>query len=419
MKNSITAKLVFWQPWRPSHTPWHRLFPSLVFSFSLLLISFAGTQVSAQPSDSLNDIESKLNYSQEDKTRLRNLRESIGQLQQDLEQIQTQRASLLKELEASERRMSELNIKARKLEEQLRKKSDKVSSLKKQKHTLEEERQAQRQAVGQHIRAAHRMGELSNLRLILSQENPSEISRNLRYLNYVMESRARKIQQFNATLASLTAIETELETETQRLESTRRQLTEQQHALSLSQQKREKTLVKLNSTIKSHDQKLNVLTKDRKNLLAVLSRVSQQLSATDLAISEKRFSQLKGRLPWPTTGKVIKSFGSPRVSKALRWEGMLIRSETGQEVRSVHHGRVVFSDYLRGHGLLIIIDHGANYLTLYAHNEALYKELGEWVKAGDVIATVGNSGGQAHAALYFELRHKGQPANPKVWLKSA
>jgi len=129
------------------------------------------------------------------------------------------------------------------------------------------------------------------------------------------------------------------------------------------------------------------------------------------------FASLKGKLPWPTDGRVLRNYGTPRVSDKMRWQGLLIGGNEGSPVRAVHHGRIVFSDYLRGQGLLLIIDHGAGYLTLYAHNQALYKELGEWVEAGELVAALGNSGGQQTAALYFELRHNGEPTNPKRWFK--
>ena len=129
------------------------------------------------------------------------------------------------------------------------------------------------------------------------------------------------------------------------------------------------------------------------------------------------FVAMKGKLPWPTRGKLAKRYGASRVANKIKWNGWLINTDLGSPVTAVHHGRVVFSDYLRGHGLLVVIDHGNAYLSLYAHNSELYKELGEWVNQGDLIAAVGDSGGLQDHALYFELRHKGNPVNPRSWLR--
>lgn len=139
----------------------------------------------------------------------------------------------------------------------------------------------------------------------------------------------------------------------------------------------------------------------------------------EVEVSNRPFKELKGKLPWPTQGKIIKQFGSARATNKVRWQGLMIASDEGAPVHAVHHGRVVFADYLRGHGLLLIIDHGDSFLSLYAHNQMLYKEIGDWVSAGEEIATVGQSGGQDQAGLYFELRHQGKPTNPNSWLKKS
>ena len=154
--------------------------------------------------------------------------------------------------------------------------------------------------------------------------------------------------------------------------------------------------------------------RDRKRLQNILSEVSRFLEDIPLPSQSISFEGLKGKLPWPVRGRVLRNYGTPRISNRLDWEGILIEASAGTPVKAVHHGRVVFSDYLRGHGLLIIVDHGAGYMTLYAHNQALYKEIGEWVNAGETIASVGNTGGRQEAALYFELR-----LNPRRWLAVA
>ena len=129
------------------------------------------------------------------------------------------------------------------------------------------------------------------------------------------------------------------------------------------------------------------------------------------------FGKLKGKLPWPVVGKPSNRFGRYRNGTSLRWQGLTIPSTEGNRVEAIHSGRIVFADWLRGSGLLVIIDHGDGYMSLYAHNQSLLKEIGDWVNPGDTIATVGNSGGQQRSGLYFEIRHNGKPTDPKRWCK--
>jgi murein hydrolase activator len=194
----------------------------------------------------------------------------------------------------------------------------------------------------------------------------------------------------------------------------------QQHKrLSNQQQQRLKTLAKLNTSIRNKDQQLKKLHKDRNHLERLFKEVSNVIITDNhqTAVNQQPFNKLRGKLPWPTIGRVSHKFGSSRNVGNLRWNGVMIKAQQGADVRAIHAGRVIFSDYLRGHGLLLIIDHGDDYMSLYAHNQTLFKDTGEIVVAGEVIANVGNSGGLSSAALYFEIRHRGKPTNPAHWCK--
>jgi septal ring factor EnvC (AmiA/AmiB activator) len=122
-------------------------------------------------------------------------------------------------------------------------------------------------------------------------------------------------------------------------------------------------------------------------------------------------------LSWPTDGQVVKRFGDPRADGRLKWQGIILSAPAGSDVRAVYNGRVIFSDWLDGMGLLLIIEHGDGYMSLYAHNQDLLKEVGEWVEPGEMIAHVGDSGGRAAAGLYFEIRKNGEPVNPGQWFR--
>ena len=241
----------------------------------------------------------------------------------------------------------------------------------------------------------------------------------LKYYEILSHSRTEKIQEFVTTLNRLNTLEPQILAETESLRKNYQALKREQQNLQQSQAKRVQTLAKLDAELSSSEKRLAAMQEDRKRLEQVLSRVFQEINAQELAVNRGEFSKLKGQLPWPLKGKTLNNYGERRAGTELLWQGLQIGAKRGSEVIAVHHGQVVFSDYLRGQGLLLIIDHGAGFMSLYAHNDHLYKELGEWVDAGEVIAAAGNTGGRKDTALYFELRVNGKPTNPQVWLRPA
>jgi len=350
---------------------------------------------------------------------LTKLKEAIRELRKELEATKSNRDRINKTLESTEKNIGELNKKAREIETQLKERQQKVDKLREERSELNNKKRTQENIIGQYVSAAFQLGQQGNIRLILNQEDPSRVSRNLKYYDYFVSARARKISEYTATISRINDIEPEIAYQTERIRSNLDQLEQQKSKLKHAQQARKTVLTSLNIQINSQDQRLRTLHEDRRQLQKLLSIVIDNIADIKPRGNTANFSSLKGKLPWPTKGRVIRKFGSNRIANKLRWEGLLIASQAGNPVQVVHYGRVIFSDYLRGHGLLMIIDHGAGFMSLYAHNQALYKELGEWVESGDVIASVGNSGGQQDSALYFELRYQGKPTNPQSWFRRA
>ncbi len=350
---------------------------------------------------------------------LEKLRQTINTLKKELAATRTNRDEINKTLEEQEKNIGELSKKARKIEGELKERQHKLKNLRDERSQLNDKKRHQEGLVGDYINAAYRLGQQGNLRLLLNQEDPSRVSRNLRYYDYFVQARAEKITQYLTTIDRINSIEPEIAYETEKIRQNFASLSAQKTKLQEAQHSRRKVLASLNKRIDSQDKKLRSKMEDRRQLQKLLAKVIENISDIHFKGSETSFSSLKGKLPWPTKGKVVKRFGSNRIANKMKWEGMLISSNPGDAVRSVHYGRVIFSDYLRGHGLLIIVDHGTGFMSLYAHNQALYKELGEWVEQGDIIASVGSSGGQHDSALYFELRHNGKPTNPQRWLRRA
>jgi len=355
----------------------------------------------------------------ERQARLKELRTSIKQLQIEIDRVKGNRGELLQNLEKSESKIGELSKKVEELKQSLENEQSQLKNLRSEKEALTSVKKQQQGSVKQHINAAYRLGLQSDLKLLLNQGEPSSISRNLKYYDYLLNARAKKIQEYVSTIHKLEKIEPAIVDSVAKITTKKNRLEKQRESVTAQYSNRKITLAKIEKLISDKDSKLEVLVTDRRRLENLFQKVVEVLGELEIPVETQPFPNLKGKIPWPTKGKVVKRYGSQRIANKMTWKGMLIKAKEGSSVSAIHHGRVVFSDYLRGHGLLIIIDHGSGYMSLYAHNQTLYKELGDWVSAGEQIASVGISGGRNTAGLYFELRHNGTPTNPQNWLKRA
>lgn len=259
------------------------------------------------------------------------------------------------------------------------------------------------------------MGNQARLQLLLTQRDPELLDRQLRYYDFVNDALRQDMQRFRQKLTELSGTERELSATEQKMVEKRAQLRQEVAALQGSQKKRKATLAQLKKTLSTDEKQLRQLKLDQKRLQAVLKEIEQSLNFATLVPDSKGFNQLKGKLPWPLKGRIKQNFGT--VQNNIRYDGIWIAAREAAPVRAVHHGQVVFADWLRGYGLVLIIDHGAGYMSLYGYNQSLLLEAGDWVSAGDTVATVGSSGGRDQSGLYFAVRYKGKPSNPKSWLK--
>ncbi|MDZ7924250.1 MAG: peptidoglycan DD-metalloendopeptidase family protein [Marinagarivorans sp.] len=349
--------------------------------------------------------------------KLDELKAAIEELKNQLNSVKGNRSTVQKDLENSESKIGELNKKTKELEQQIKNNQTQLNQLQRDKEALTSVKKQQQRQVAEHVNTAYRLGQQSHLKMLLNQRDASLMTRHLKYFDYVVAARATQITNANQTLAELNRLEPAIQKEQATLARNNNSLREQQQALNAQQQERQRTLTKLNATIASADQKLKQQEKDKLRLQNLIERVVKVSGNLEAPVKSHNITLLKGQLPWPTSGRISHSFGSQLISGKMTWQGIMIDAPSDAPVKAIHHGRIVFSDYLRGHGLLIIIDHGQGMLSLYAHNKSLFKTLGEWVNAGEVIAGVGNSGGQSQTGLYFELRQNGQPTNPQSWLR--
>jgi len=353
------------------------------------------------------------------------LQKEIEALQKELQKVQGTRSDLQKELQKSETDIGELEKKADNIKKELEQEKKELKKLNDERSSLEQQRHQQQEQIAEQIRAAYKLGEQSEVKVMLNQESPDKLSRIMKYHSYFMSAHNTKMQSYLDTMTRIDALAPEIEKKTLELGRMQAELEEQRKSLTAIHQTRAQALAKVNAQVTNKHQELQQLTEDRRRLQTLLTTVTRKVAATNginspayvtLPKGGEKFSQRKGRLPWPTQGSMIHRFGSPRIAGQMNWSGAFISAPMGNSVIAVHHGRVVFADYFGGHGLLVIIDHGEGYMSLYAHNQSLLKKAGEVVKAGDIIANIGNSGGQATTGVYFEIRHQGTPIDPSLWL---
>lgn len=349
---------------------------------------------------------------------LQRLKKNISETQQRIARSEGERNQLQDALRKTETELSTLEAGIRRLTGSINDQQKQLNKLQQQENTLAEQKRQQENTIGEQIAISYRMGREKNIKLLLNQENPEKLNRALVYADYFNKARVESLQQYQQTLQQIDDNKQAIATQTQTLLTSKDQLIAQQQQLRNSHQQRSRTLTAIAQDIKTDQQKLQQWQREQQQLEALLRSVNEAISNIRLPGDAVPFSNTRGKLRWPAQGKRENRFGQRRPPGDLRWEGIAFVAPAGQSVHAVHHGRVVFADWFRGKGLLLIIDHGDGYMSLYAHNQTLLRQTGDWVSAGENIATVGNSGGLQQTELYFEIRHQGKPLNPSQWLNN-
>lgn len=349
-------------------------------------------------------------------TELQSLRQRIGELEQALRADMGKRDSAQAALREAELRLARLNRDYRRLEQQRREAAAELARLEAEEARLARERGVQLEWVRRTARAGYMNGRQELARMLLNQEQPDAVARLLRYQEYFQRARQHRVAAINRDLDAL--LEAVAATEAARTDLARRQavLDEQRTAVSAARESRSQALAAISQRIGSSQQRLEQMRQDERRLEQLLRDVNR-INDIPASVSSAPFGKLANKLPWPVQRRIVARFGSPREG-SVRWSGVLLDVPAGTPVRAIHPGRVVFADWLRGYGLLLILDHGDDFLTLYGQNETLNREVGEWVSTGDIIARVGDSGGSQRNGLYFEIRRAGVPVNPDQWCNS-
>jgi len=359
--------------------------------------------------------ESATDYQQ----RLDKIRDKITNVVAALTQNKDQRNTVRAELRKLEVKIA---ISAKKLRKTQKKHKKEVKKLKTSKNELKKLNKSllkQRRILGDQLRSAYAMGQQPQLKMLLNQQDPSEMGRAMVYYSYLNRARGKEIDTFLASIEKQRELEVSISKSIDELAMlvTAKKLEKKQ--LNSNRVKRKNLLTRLNKDIDSQQLTLDDLQSSRgriENLLMSLGELLADIPTE--ALNQKPFGLLKGKLPWPVKGKLRANFGTSRNQGDLKWSGVVINADYDTKVRAVTHGRVAFADWLQGYGFITIIDHNDGYMSLYGYTQELYKQVGDWVEASEVIATVGDSGGQPKSGLYFELRKQGKPVNPKKWCSS-
>jgi len=348
--------------------------------------------------------------------KLDRLQKSILKIQEHLKDTRSHRGHTLTELQQLESEISRNAVALKQTETTIKSTNTLISQLRNNLSLLNRQLQKQKFILSEQLRAAYALGAQQNIKMLLNQQDPAELGRIQAYFDYFNKARETEIKLFIQSIESKQQQEQELaqslNTQKEALESRKKQT----RSLQKQRLKRNQLLTQLNEKIANQEQTLTGLESSRNKIEDLLRSLGQLLADIPTAPDEKKpFKQQKGHLPWPVQGPFLARYGQSRNQGDLKWNGVLIGSSYGNPVHSISHGRIAFSDWLQGYGFIIIIDHGDGYMSLYGHNETLFKQAGDWVNAGDVIATTGDSGGQPDPGLYFEIRSRGKPIDPYQW----
>jgi septal ring factor EnvC (AmiA/AmiB activator) len=380
----------------------HRWWP-----LGLLLLYLGGAAAADDPNPARAEAELKAVRSQIDKVR------------EEMERNAGKRTQLSRDLEESERVVGSARGELEKLRRERAVHTAKRAELAGLRRVEEGALSRDREALAGQIRAAHMIGQEEPLKLLLNQRDPAQTGRVLVYYQYFGRARASQIAAINSHLSDLATLDAQLAAEEERLTALEGQRRGELSKLQSARERRGRALVSLDAEAKNRAKELERLKDQQGGLEKLVRELRRALERIDKFPTDSKdaFAKLRGKLSWPVSGKLAASFGQIRAG-GVKWDGVLVSGAQGSPVRAVYHGRVVYADWLSGLGLLTIIDHGDGYLSLYGHNERLYKEVGERVTAGDTIATLGDTGGRANPALYFEIRKGGRPIDPRPWFKN-
>lgn len=343
---------------------------------------------------------------------LKAVAEQLNELDTWLGDADRQRIELQRELEASDREVATASAAVDAASATAAAAEASLAELAGETEALRELQAQQARLIGNHLTAAHRLAGEDFVKLILNQQSPETFDRMIRYHRYFGTARLTSLHAYQETLGKLAQNEAQLRTQAEAATQLQQESAARQAELVAGREQRKSLIAQLDAQAEDKVAERERLLADRQRLESLLAELQRKA----LKLDGRSFAQSQGRLPWPLQGRVVHGFGNPRAEGRMTWNGILIAAEEGAQFRAVQGGRIVFADWLRGFGLMTIVDHGSGYMTLYGQADALTGKVGDAVEAGEVLGRAGRSGGQKEPGIYFEVRHNGRARDPAAWL---
>ncbi len=343
----------------------------------------------------------------------------IDQLKQVMGVKQDSKSKYSDQLKSIERGIGDLSVEIDSIGKQIRQKKSALKTLASERNQHKSQIKRETKTLSEQIYTAFTLGQQEKVKLLFSQQDPQVLQRNLIFYQYFSNARVELIDGVKRNLEKVIETENLIRQARAELEKNQHKRNQQKARLDNDRAKRKGIIKALNKELQKEGGTLAKLQGEATELQNLIDSIGDIFSdAPEEETVHKAFAEMRGGLKWPVRGKLRKLYGRQKTLSDLRWQGVMIEAPRGRHVRAVSHGRIAFADWLRGMGNIIIIDHGNSYLSLYGHNEALFKSAGAWVEAGDIISSIGNSGGRSKAGLYFEIRGKGKPQNPTKWCEA-
>ena len=349
--------------------------------------------------------------------KIADLKLQIEKIQRKINQQEGERDVLQARLKEAELEISALDRSLKQVESAIAEELPRLAALDQERASLDQQVITQQETMADEMRNLWSLQQGGGLRVLFGDQDPDRLARNLAFYRRVLAQRSAGIDRFTQLLDDVARNADAIRASQERLATQRNQLTAQRTKAEGLQNARRTTLAAIESSLSSDAARVDKLQADAEQLSKLLEELRKSLEELDTPASYRPFTAAREQMPRPVAGKPSNRYGGRRNSANMSWRGWFIPAPEGADVRAIHHGRVVYADWLRGQGLLLIIDHGEGYMSLYGHNRSLQREVGDWVAPGDIIATVGSSGGSERPALYFEVRSEGKPVDPGKWLK--
>jgi len=346
---------------------------------------------------------------------LKAVTKEISGVNTHLRKATLQRGHLLADLKNIELDISHTSNQIRTTNHHLSNQKNILTTLEIQDQSLQQQISAQQLLLAKQVRAQYMLGQHQYIKLLLNQKNPDSLSRLVKYYRYISTARIKVITNMHTSLKKLQTNEQQIEYHTSELQHLYEKQSQEKNKQLNQFHQRQRVLTALNHNIKSNRERLHNLQANKKALTELILKLKQR--SREIKGSKVPIYSMHGRLPWPVKGKITRDFGVRMDDSGMTYNGIFISAPIGEPVRAIYPGKVIFANWLRGVGLLVIVQHSRHYMTLYGHDHSINVAVGQYVKQGQIIATVGKSGGIANSGLYFQIRDDGKPLNPDAWFK--